>query len=194
MQVLTVTALPIYLPYDKAPVPFGDVFEDVTVTAATPGVATVPGYEPANGDAVVLTYTAGGSMPAGLTYGQTYYVVNAANDTFEFAATKGGAAIATTTTGANLVLHLVSNEADGVVLPFKPGASVVAFNASGSAITIQGAMDSGQATPGNGYNPPKGPGAFTNIATIAAGAAQVIELNYDWIQLSAAGNLVLLQN
>lgn len=191
MQILSVSNLPIYLPYDKAPVPFGDAIEGVTCTAAAPGVVTAPGYVPVNGDAVALSYTAGGSMPAPLVAGQTYYVVAAANDTFEVSATKGGSAITTTTTGANLVLHLLSNQVDGVVLPFKPGNTVEVAGAAG--LILQGASDSNVAAPGQGYNPPSGPGAWNTIATIPASGSILATLNYDWIRVSTAASLVLRQ-
>lgn len=194
MQVLNVTNLPIYLPYDEAHVPFGDPLEGVTMTAAAPGVLTTPGYEPTNGDQIALSYLAGGSMPAPLVVGQAYFAVASANDTCELAATKGGAAITTTTTGANLVAHLLSGQVDGVGLPFKPNNTAVCLNLSGGALVLQGAADSGQATPGQGYNPPSGPGAWQTIATVAAGSAALVTLNYDWIRVSTAGTLVLMQN
>jgi|GEM_PF-6917135 len=123
MQILNVTNLPIYLPGDKAPLPFGDPFEDATATAASPGVFQVPGYDnPVAGDSLAFTFLAGGSIPGGINPAQTYYVVNptAGAGTFNVAATKGGTAINTTSTGASLVAHLLSGEVDGVTLPFKP--------------------------------------------------------------------------
>lgn len=209
MQVLTIGTLPIYLPYDKAPVPFGDAIEGVTVTAAAPGVFTTPdggGYVPTVGDAVALTFTAGGSLPAPFTVtpnGSTtfgvngialaiYYVSAVTGSTFSLALTKGGSSVTTTTTGSNVVLHLMSNEVDGVALPFKPNNSVVAENNTGSSLTISTAADSGQAAPGQGYNPPLGPGSFTVIATIPAGGAQVVTINNDWIK--ASGTIILQQN
>lgn len=197
MRVLQVGTLPIYLPYDKAPVPFGDPIEGVTATAAAPGVITNPdlgGYVPVNGDAVALTFLTGGSMPGGLTYGQLYYVVSAvaATGLFSLAATKGGAAITTTTTGASLVLHLLSGQVDGVALPFKAGGTVVVENNTGGSLTLSTAADTGQAAPGQGYNPPAGPGSFTVIATVAAGGAVEVVLNNDWVK--ASGTLILQQN
>ncbi|MDE2097464.1 MAG: hypothetical protein KGL39_09485 [Patescibacteria group bacterium] len=189
MQLLNVTNLPIYLPFDQAPVPFGDPIEGVTCTAATPGVVTAPGYEPTNGDAVMLSFTAGGSMPGGLTEGTTYYVVSASGDTFELAATKGGSAIATTTTGADLVLHLLSGEVDGVALPFKPGNSAVCLNLSAGTLVLQGSADTN-----NVSGLPGGPASWQTIASVGAGAAALVDLSYDWIRVSTAGTLVLLQN
>lgn len=212
MQVLTLSTLPIYLPYDKAPVPFGDIVP-VTVTAAAPGVVTVGdvGYVPANGDLVAFSFLAGGALPGGLSMGAIgqygpsptvpntaglaqfgYYVVNASAQTFQVSATKGGSAITTSSTGTNVVIHLLSGQVDGVTLPFKPGNSVVAENNTGGSLTISTAPDSNVAAPGQGYNPPSGPGSFTVIATIPAGGAQVVTINNDWIK--ASGTIILQQN
>lgn len=209
MQVLTLGALPIYLPYDTAPVPLGDAIAGVTCTAAAPGVFTTPdggGYVPKVGDAISLTFTAGGALPAPFTVapnGTTtfgifgtalaiYYVSAVTGSTFSLALTKGGASVTTTTTGSNIVVHLMSGEVDGVVLPFKPNNTVVAENNTGGSLTISTAPDSGQAAPGQGYNPPAGPGSFTVIATIPAGAAQLVVINNDWIK--ASGTIILQQN
>lgn len=215
MQILNVTNLPIYLPYNKAPVPFGDPIEGITATAAAPGVFTAPGYAPVNGDLVALSYLSGGSLPAPLTMGPigqypsyvgnaspnpvglaaaAYYVVSASGNTFSVSLTKGGSAITTTTTGSLLVLHLLSGQVDGVTLPFKPGNTVVVENNSGGTLVLQGASDAGQATPGNGYNPPTGPGTWNTLVSLAAGGQANVNLAYDWIRVSSAGTLVLQQN
>lgn len=208
MQVLTLSTLPIYLPYDVAPVPFGDVVP-VTVTAAAPGVVTLldAGYVPANGDVVAFSFLAGGALPGGLSMGAIgqyaatntaglaqfgYFVVNATATTFQVSATKGGAGITTSSTGTNVVVHLLSGKVDGVTLPFKPGNSVVAENNTAGSLTISTAADANVAAPGQGYNPPSGPGSFTVIATIPAGAAQVVQINNDWIK--ASGTIILQQN
>lgn len=199
MKVLQVGIFPIYLPYDKAPVPFGDPIEGVTATSAAPGVISTPGtYVPVVNDAVSLTFLAGGSMPTGLTYGQQYYVQSATQTagiwTFTLSATKGGAAITTSSTGASLVLHLLSGEVDGVTLPFKSGGTVVVENNTAGSLTLQGAFDTGQATPGNGYNPPSGPGSFFTLAVVGAGGAAECVLQADWIRVSTNGTLILQQN
>jgi hypothetical protein len=194
MQILNVTNLPIYLPYDKAAVPFGDPLEGVTCTSASPGVVTAPGYAPTNGDAVQFTFLAGGSMPTGLTAATTYYVVAASGNTFEVAATKGGAAINTSSTGASLVLHLLSQQVDGVTLPFKPGYTVLVENNSGGTLVLQGAADTNVAAPGQGYNPPGGPGTWNTLVSLTTGAQALVQLSYDWIRVSTAGTLTLQQN
>ena len=189
MQVLTLTQLPIYLPADTAQQPFGDPLSDITVTSASPGVITSPGYNPANGDAVAFSFASGGSMPTGLTAGTRYYVVSASGNTFSVSATKGGAAINTSSTGSLLTLHLLSSQVYGTRCPFKTGDSVVALNLSASPISVQAAPDAGGVA-GN----PTGPGTYVTIATIAAGSASTIVLSNDWISLTAAGSLILMQN
>jgi len=56
-----------------------------------------------NGDAVRVEAPAGHSLPTGLAAATTYYVVAAAADTFQLAATQGGAAITLTGDGMALV-------------------------------------------------------------------------------------------
>lgn len=68
----------------------------VTMTIAVPCVVSWTAHGKANGTAVVFTTTA--ALPTGLTVGTTYYVSGAAADTFNVAATIGGAAITTTGT------------------------------------------------------------------------------------------------
>lgn len=199
MQVLNVTNLPIYLPYDRAPLPFGDPILGVTATAAAPGVITNPdtgGYTPVAGDAVSFSFQAGGALPAPLVVGQQYFVVAPISaGTFAVSATKGGSAITTTTTGSLITLHLLSNQVDGVTLPFKPTATVVVQNTTGGALVLQGAADTGQAAAGTStYNPPSGPGSFSTIVSVPANSSVLAVLNFDWIRVSTAATLQLLQN
>ena len=94
MRTVNFTNVPLYLPYDQAAVPFGDLIPITSITNASPGVVTVPGaYTPTAGDAVTFSTT--GGLPAGLVPGQLYYVVSPAGQAFSVAATKGGAAINT---------------------------------------------------------------------------------------------------
>jgi hypothetical protein len=157
MQVLITTGVSaatnanaIYLPYDKAPVPFGDPLA-ATVTAATPTVVTVPGYLPTNGDAVSLS-VAGTSgfltSLAGLStisaqLNTTYYVSSASGATFTLSTVKATAAspafvYAEITTlgqfGGQVFVHLLSNQPDGTTLPFKPNNTVLAMNGGVSAV------------------------------------------------------------
>src|ERR1700679_4264561 len=96
MQLLITTGTaagsqPIYLPYDKAPVPFGDPLA-ATATSGTSSVWTVPGYTPTQNDAVSFTYQNAGANQGVLTahrnltsFAQpsiTYYVTPAGGQTF----------------------------------------------------------------------------------------------------------------
>lgn len=195
MQILNVTNLPIYLPYDKAPVPFGDPLSDAAITLASPGVFSVPGYVPTNADQIVFTVSGAGVLPAAITAGVVYFVVGAvpATGAFNVSATKGGAAINTAQAStAPVTAHLVSNETDGVYLPFKTGYTVVVLNLSGGSLTLQGAPDSNAAV--GAYGNPGGPGAFVTLAVVAAGSAALAQLSQDWIRVSTAATLVLMQN
>jgi hypothetical protein len=196
MQLLAVTNLPIDLALDKAPLPFGDPIEGVMATAAAPGVFTVPGYDaPAVNDLISFTFLAGGSMPAPLVAAVPVYVqsiVSAAAGTFTVSLTLGGAAVTTTTTGASLVAHLLSNEVDGVTLPFKPNNTVTVENTlTGSTLVLQSTNDLNL-----GKGPSQGPntGAWATLVSLVAGAQALVTLNNDWIRVSSAGTLYLKQN
>jgi hypothetical protein len=83
-----------------------------TATSASPCVftaATPTGFT--NNTPVTLT---GGSLPAGFSTGTTYYLVSATATTFELAATVGGTAIGSTSTGSGTVTPAVpwTNEAN----------------------------------------------------------------------------------
>lgn len=197
MQVLPITNLPVYLPYDKAPQPFGDPIEGVTATSAAPGIITVPGYDaPVAGDEIALTFLAGGSMPTGLNPAQVYFVVAPiVNNTFAVSATKGGGAITTSSVGASLVAHLLSGQVDGVTLPFKPSNSVLVENNSAGTLALQTTNDLNTTT----YGAPSGPNAaaWANLGPaggFTAGQQAVVVLNNDWIRVATAGTLYLIQN
>jgi hypothetical protein len=227
MQVLITTGTaagtqPIYLPYDKAPVPFGDPLA-ATLTAATPSIVTVPGYIPTVGDAVSISVagTSGFlSSLAGLTTvsGQlntTYYVagISAAN-AFTLGTQKGTLTSISMITslaqlGGQAFVHLLSNQVDGPTAPFKSGATVLAMNggtqqllgttAFGS-VTLLGAPDLNTVLATGTYGAPLGPNALGTtgwnlIATIGFGTPKLVQLNYDWIVASGStSTLILIQN
>ena len=196
MQILQLVANQwVYTVYDIAPIPFGDPFQGSATSSTAAAVFTVVGYQSTSGDAVTLSVEAGGFLDTAFTVGTIYYVVSPSTDTFELSATKGGSAIAAaSSTASSLVsVHLVSNQVDGTVLPFKPGNSVVLLNLSTYSVILEGAADASAPTPGN-YTYPTGPGTAHAIATIAAGSAALVQLNYDWIKASSTAGLVLLQN
>jgi len=68
----------------------------ITMTIATPCVVTNTAHTKANGDMVRFSTT--GALPTGIVADTTYYVVNAATNTYELSATSGGTAINTTGT------------------------------------------------------------------------------------------------
>lgn len=193
MKVLSVTTLPIYLPYDVAPIPFGDVFLNVSATAnASASIFTVPGYVPAANDAVAFS-NPGGNLDSNINVGQQYYTVNVSGDTFQVAATKGGAAILGAGASNGIAVHLLSNQTDGTVQPFKTGFTVVVLNMTSGTLLLQGATDANQAAPGAGYNPASSPGSFSTLVSVPASSAKEVVLSKDWINANANG-LVLIQN
>ena len=68
-----------------------------TATAAAPTVLTFASYTPTNNDRLYLYTT--NTLPAGLSTGVVYYVVNAAGATCQLSLTQGGSALPATTTG-----------------------------------------------------------------------------------------------
>ena len=75
-----------------------------TVTIASPAVVTAAAHGLSNGDPVILSTT--GALPTGLALGTTYYVISAATNTFQLAATYGGTAI--NTSGSQSGTHTVT--------------------------------------------------------------------------------------
>lgn len=193
MQILNVGTLPIYLPYDTAPVPFGDVFTGASGTSsATAVVWTVPGYVPTANDVVAFS-NPGGNLDANVVVGQAYYVLSPSADTFEISATKGGAAIGTSTASNGVAVHLLSEQVDGTTIPFKPGYTVVVLNMTGGTLLLQGASDANaKQLPGN-YLPASQPGSFSTLVSVPATSAKLVQLSTDWINANANG-LVLIQN
>src|ERR1700761_2330052 len=221
MQILITTGTnagtqPIYLPYDKAPVPFGDPLA-ATWTAATPTVVTVPGYSPSNGDAVSLSIAGTSGFLSSLAgvstisaqLNTTYYVSSASGQTFTLSTQKASAAtpagvLSMITTGMQFggqnFVHLLSNQPDGTVAPFKSGGSVIAFNegaVSGTGmsslpITLMGAPDLSTTLATGTYGAPIGPATFSVIATIGAAGPKLVNLNFDWIVASGSTSTLVL--
>jgi hypothetical protein len=69
----------------------GEGSDTVTMTIASPCVVTYTGHGMVNGAGVIFSTT--GALPTGVVAGTLYYVINRATDTFQIAATQGGAAI-----------------------------------------------------------------------------------------------------
>ena len=96
----------------------------VTMTIAVPGVTTWAAHGFANGQTVVLSTT--GALPTGLTIGTTYYLVNVAANTFELAATLGGASINTTGTQSGIHTATVKSNCGGLRVCFDASSNIVA--------------------------------------------------------------------
>lgn len=79
-----------------------------TITIASPATVTATGHGLANGKRV--QFTTSGALPTGILANTTYFVINAATDTFNLSATQGGAAIATSggQSGSHVVREVVS--------------------------------------------------------------------------------------
>lgn len=77
---------------------YAQMIGSVSTTADT---ITVPGPRTYSAGETVRFSNSGGSLPGGLTYGQTYYVVNPSNGglTFQVALTLGGSAVDLTSAG-----------------------------------------------------------------------------------------------
>ncbi len=219
MQVLINTGTaagtaPIYLPFNLSPLPFGEPISDVTLTAATPSVITVPGHNAVQNE--LVSFSVGGGAVLGtltsltVSANQVYYVTSISGQTFGVTTVANGTPLNAWTTGlqagtASLItLHTLSNQADGPVCPFETGATVLAFNmgtkqllgtGAFADITVMGAPDKASTTTTAAYGTVLGPSTFSVIATVAFGAPKLITLSNDWIVASGStATLVLIQN
>lgn len=160
----------------KPPIYLSSIQQNVTCTSATPMVATGT-VALLNGTAVILGGTA---VPTGFTAGTVYYVVNTSGLTFQLAATVGGAAIASSSTGTAVTAYspsaqlgagaaapstspAVDDEANVPDSPFLVGDPATVSLQSGAAagtttIFVEGADDT--------MNPPGTPGAYSTLASI----------------------------
>jgi hypothetical protein len=90
----------------------------ITMSVGTPAIITWTGNTLINGDPIKFTTT--GTLPTGLTVGTVYYVINRSGNTFNLAATPGGAAIATS--GTQVGTHT------GINAPFGCANDLSTFN------------------------------------------------------------------
>jgi hypothetical protein len=218
MQVLITTATsagttPIYLPFNVAPLPFGDPWSNVTLTLATPSVITVAGFTPVQSS--LISFSVGGGAVLGtltsltVSANQVYYVTSISGQTFSVSTISSGTPLNAFTTGlqagtASLItMHTLSGQADGPVCPFESGATVLAMvgptsafsTTSQLAITLFGAADKSSTTTTAAYGTVLGPSTFSVIATIGAGQPKLVTLSNDWIVASGSTNtLILIQN
>ncbi len=89
--------------------PFGSMLpRAATISIASPATVTATGHGLTNGKRVQFTTT--GVLPTGILANTTYFVINAATDTFNLSATQGGAAIGTSggQSGSHVVREVVS--------------------------------------------------------------------------------------
>ena len=84
----------------------GSLSAAFTVNAST-DVCTSAGHNLHNGDPVTLSSTT--TLPAGLSTGTTYYVINAATDTFKLSATPNGSPVNITSAGTGTHSFLVAD-------------------------------------------------------------------------------------
>lgn len=70
----------------------------VTITIASPGVVTWASHGLSNDVKVQFATSPGGTLPTGIVAGTVYFTKNVATNTFQIAATAGGAAINTSGT------------------------------------------------------------------------------------------------
>ncbi len=103
----------------------------VTITNASPGVVTYSAHGAENGTPCVLTTT--GALPTGLTAGTTYFIVTSATNTFELAATVGGASINTSSAGSGTHTATIGDDL-GTVARGSGGNCEVDYSTSGIAL------------------------------------------------------------
>lgn len=135
----------------KPPVYIKGVVQVVTATSASPAVFTAADVAVPNGTPVVL---GGDTAPTGFTAGVTYWSVAASGMTFKLAATRGGSAINSSSTGTNVTAEAMIDFGAGNSgayiedgkpgFQFTPGNSVVvaidsAADHAGTSVALQGA-------------------------------------------------------
>ena len=79
-----------------------DAGQSATITTGSPGTINIAGHGLANGTTIRFNYS---STPTGLSTATTYYVINAATDTFQVATTLNGTGVNITAAGANVTVH-----------------------------------------------------------------------------------------
>jgi hypothetical protein len=105
----------------------------VTMTIASPCVVTWVGHTLVNGNSVTVSTT--GALPTGILPGVTYYVVNAAVNTFQLALTAGGTPIVTTGTQSGVHSAATTYTANNT-LTLTASASTFAAPDVGDAIVL----------------------------------------------------------
>ncbi len=142
-----------------------------TATNASPCVFTAAGSAYANGTEVYLGATS--SLPAGFSADTIYYVVDASTDTFSLAATSGGTAINSSSTGSGIYVGTVAQGTR-----FGPAADPAVEGAGAGAPTAVAITALLNLTPGDTYwfDLAVATGSQADIATIAAVSMTLAEL------------------
>jgi hypothetical protein len=123
----------------------------VTITIASPGVATDTSHGYSNGQAIVLSTT--GALPTGLVAGTTYFVINEATNTYQLSPVYNGPAINTsgtqsgvhTSAALSAITRVTSGTAtkgeyDRIQLAATPGSGSYVIQLKGGVITAKGAV------------------------------------------------------
>lgn len=97
----------------------------VTATSATPAVFTLNAHTLVNGNAVTI----GGTPPTGFTAGTVYWVVASATNTFQLAASPGGAALASSSAGTSVTITEVAACLDVALCLYRGSLTAVTDNA-----------------------------------------------------------------
>lgn len=146
----------------------------VTMTIASPAVATFNGHGYLVNQAIVFT-NAGGALPTGVTSGVVYYVIatGLTTNNFQFAATPGGAAINTSgsQSGVHTVTASTTQQAALTALTLKGGSLAAQFIGaiSGPSLALGGAALSGNVFAATGSAAISG--ALTSASLALGGAA-----------------------
>lgn len=101
-----------------------------TMPVASPGVVTRAAHGLDNGDEIIPSTT--GTLPTGLTSGNSYFVINKTTDTFQVAATPGGTAI--NFTGSPSGTHSIVGGEALIITPNLYVNSVDGYHATASAV------------------------------------------------------------
>ncbi|MDE1943469.1 MAG: hypothetical protein KGI47_10070 [Betaproteobacteria bacterium] len=167
---------------------FAQYQSSVTITIASPGVVTWTGHKLANGQAVIFEPASGAILPTGITAGVAYYVVAAATNTFEIAATPGGTAINTTGSSSGTITCTVT------YTQISAGQTITGGTSGATAVVQRALLRTGtwSTAPVGSLVFDSVTGAFQNgEALIVGGNAQVATTTVDTaIALNPGGRVV----
>ena len=119
--------------------------QTATFTSASPTVVTVTTAPPSG---TIVVFTTSGTMPLGLTAGTQYFVLNLSANTFNVSATRGGAALGTTSTGTATTTATFYSSITGTGVSLAAGTRyayelfTIAAKTSANAAALQYALTS----------------------------------------------------